>query len=192
MKIEIKSTFLLGGAILFSGEFGSLKIALEAAVVQDADLTGADLTSADLRGAYLRGADLKGAYLTGADLTGADLTGADGEPIKKATPEESVSNLDKVREIILDNEERLDMSTWHKNLDWLDRSCAEEAICGTSHCLAGWLQVCSTDDIVRKIDPQLAGVIMAPVAAKMFFRDSEDVLTWLRERKYAEEVKEYI
>ena len=186
VKIEIKHW--LEGRILFSGEFGNIRIALEAAVNQGADLTGA----------YLKGADLTGADLTGADLTGADLTGAGGlketigEPAKHATPEESIANLDKVREIVLDNAERLNMGIWHGDEGWKDRTCAEETICGTSHCLAGWLQVCSTDEKVRKMpDPHLAGVISAPVAAKMFFRESKETFEWLKDRKYADEAKDY-
>ena len=82
MKFEIKSR--LNGSVLFSGEFGSLKLTLEAAVskgayLKGADLKGADLEGAYLRGAYLEGADLEGAYLEGAYLRGADLRGADLE-----------------------------------------------------------------------------------------------------------------
>ena len=85
MKIEIKSRY--SGDALFSVEAKSLKIAIEMAVKQGAnleganlrgaDLIGADLRGADLEGAYLRGAYLRGAYLEGADLRGADLIGAD-------------------------------------------------------------------------------------------------------------------
>jgi len=133
----------------------------------------------------------RGAFLSGADLRGAYLRGANGEPIKHATPEEAVANLDKVREIILDNEERLNMGGWHDDNEWQKRTCAEEAVCGTSHCLAGWLQVRSTDDAVRKLDPHLAGIVSAPVAAKMFFREADEVLAWMKERKYAEEANGY-
>ena len=174
---------------------------LRGAYLTGAYLTGADLTGAYLRGAYLTGAYLKGAYLTGAYMTGAELkgaylkgaylTGADGEPIKHATPDEAVANLDKVREIILDNEERLNMSKWHDGDGWVDRTCAEEAVCGTTHCLAGWLQVCSTDKNIRALDTHLAGIVSAPVAAKMFFRDAPEVLEWLREKKYADEANEH-
>ena len=174
MLIEIKHW--VSAKVLFSGEFGSLKIALEVAVKQ----------RAYLRGANLRGADLRGAYLSGAYLSDAD-----GKSIKRATPEESVANLDKVREIILDNEARLQMGHWHDGNEWVKRTCAEEAVCGTSHCLAGWLQVCSTDEAVRKLDPHLAGIVSAPVAAKMFFRENDETLEWLRERKYAGEAKDY-
>jgi len=214
MNFEIKHW--ASSKVLFALETKSMKLCLEAAVesganLRDADLRGADLSGANLRGAdlsganlrdadlsgaHLRGADLsgahlRGAYLRGADLSRAYLSGADGEPIKRATPEESVANLDKVREIILDNEERLNMGGWHDGNDWVNRTCAEEAVCGTSHCLAGWLQVCSTDDAVRKLDPHLAGIVSAPVAAKMFFREADEVLAWMKDRKYAEEAKEY-
>ena len=187
MKFEIKSRF--SGSVLFALETDSLRLCLEAAVE-----TGADLTGADLKGAYLKGADLTGAYLTGADLKGAvNLSEAivDGESLKHATPEESIANLDKVREIVLENADRLNMGTWHEENGWQERTCAEEAVCGTSHCLAGWLQVCATDQKVRGMDPHLAGIKLAPVAAKMFFRDADEVLDWVRERKYADEAKEY-
>ncbi len=215
MKFEIKTLFT--GRVLFSLETESLRLCVEAAVKEGADLMGAYLKGADLTGAYLtgadlKGADLKGAYLTGADLTGADLTGADlkgaylkgaylkgavgldgvvGDPMRHATPEESIANLDKVREIVLDNAARLNMGTWHEENGWQDRTCAEEAVCGTSHCLAGWLQVCATDPKVRAMDSHLAGIVSAPVAAKMFFRDETETLAWLKDRKYAEEAADY-
>jgi len=53
MKKEIKSRF--SGSVLFSGEYSSLKIALESAVKLKTDLRGADLRGANLRGVYLRG-----------------------------------------------------------------------------------------------------------------------------------------
>ena len=88
MKIEIKHW--LSAKILFSSEVDNIRLAVELAVKQGADLTGADLkgayltgaylkgadlTGADLAGAYLKGAYLKGAYLAGAYLKGADLKG---------------------------------------------------------------------------------------------------------------------
>ncbi|RLC33189.1 pentapeptide repeat-containing protein, partial [Candidatus Shapirobacteria bacterium] len=75
MKIEIKSRWT--GIVLFEVEAGSLKIALELGVKQDADLSGAYLKDADLRGADLIGADLSGAYLRSAELSGAVIKGAD-------------------------------------------------------------------------------------------------------------------
>ena len=79
MKIQIKSRFT-GGA-LFESDKDSLKLSVEFAVEQKANLRGADLCGANLRGAdlygaVLRGADLRGANLRGANLYAADLCGA--------------------------------------------------------------------------------------------------------------------
>ena len=63
MNFEIKSRW--NGDVLFSLECGSLKICIEAAVKQGADLRGADLRDAYLQGAALRDADLQGADLRG-------------------------------------------------------------------------------------------------------------------------------
>jgi hypothetical protein len=80
MYIQIKH--LINNSVLFEGDYGTLKEAVEAAVRQKVDLYGAnlygaDLCGADLYGANLYGADLYGANLYGADLRGADLHGAD-------------------------------------------------------------------------------------------------------------------
>ena len=69
MKIEILNRWTL--KVIFECEADSMKVAVELACKQ-----GADLSDANLRGANLRGADLSGAYLRNADLRGADLSGA--------------------------------------------------------------------------------------------------------------------
>jgi uncharacterized protein YjbI with pentapeptide repeats len=79
VNIQIKHR--LTAAVLFEGEFGSLRLAVEAAVESRANLTGAYLAGAylmraNLTGAYLTGANLTGAYLMRANLTGANLTRA--------------------------------------------------------------------------------------------------------------------
>jgi hypothetical protein len=74
MRIEIKN---ISGAIIYSGEFESVRHAIEQAVVDKANLHEADLHEADLREANLYGADLYGADLRGADLRGADLRETD-------------------------------------------------------------------------------------------------------------------
>ena len=77
VKIEIKSWF--SGDVLFEYESdnATMKKAVEAAVDDNADLSGADLRDADLSGADLSGANLSGADLSGADLSGANLRDAD-------------------------------------------------------------------------------------------------------------------
>jgi uncharacterized protein YjbI with pentapeptide repeats len=74
MKFEIKSHW--SGAVLFSAETDSLKLAVELAVKSRAYLAGAYLARANLAGANLARADLAGAYLAGAYLAGANLAGA--------------------------------------------------------------------------------------------------------------------
>ena len=85
------------------------------------------------------------------------------------------------------------MGHWHggDEVSWKKRTCIEEAECGTTHCLAGWLQVCATDPKVREMDPHIAGIVQAPVAAKMFLRGDKETLAWLKDRKYVEEAKDY-
>ena len=74
MKFQIKHR--LTGKVLFEADRKTLRLTVEAAVEQKADLGGADLGGAYLGGAYLGGADLGGAYLGGAYLRGAYLGGA--------------------------------------------------------------------------------------------------------------------
>jgi uncharacterized protein YjbI with pentapeptide repeats len=79
MLFKIKHRF--NSSVLFSLETESLKLCVEAAVKDGANLDGAylrgaNLDGANLDGAYLRGANLGGAYLGGANLRGANLDGA--------------------------------------------------------------------------------------------------------------------
>jgi uncharacterized protein YjbI with pentapeptide repeats len=83
--IQIYNRFT--GAVIFEGEFASIKLAVEFAVdkkidlssanLGDANLRDANLCGANLRDANLGGANLGGAYLRGANLGGANLCGAD-------------------------------------------------------------------------------------------------------------------
>ena len=157
MKYEIKHR--VTAEVLFSLECASLKLCVQAAVKAKANLEG-------------------------ANLEGANLKGADGKSLR-ATAAQAIANLDKVREILVGASDRLNMGSWHGGSGWKTKTCAEEAVCGTSHCLAGWLQVCATNPEIREMDAQLAGILQAPVAAKMFFRDGDEVLAWLTEREYA-------
>ena len=120
----------------------------------------------------------------GAVLSDADLRGAVFD-IAPVTDEQAVKNLDTVREIILDKQERLHMSDWHLNNEWQKRTCLEEAECGTGHCLAGWLQVCSTDENIRRLPAATAGILLAPIASHMFYKTNDEVLSWLDKREYA-------
>jgi len=89
MKIEIKNRWT--GVVIFSGDYGSLKEAVEAAVgmgvsLNHASLNYASLDGASLNHASLNCASLKGASLNYASLKGASLDGAllDGALLKGA------------------------------------------------------------------------------------------------------------
>lgn len=69
-------------AVIFEGEYPSIREAVEAAVAANVSLRGASLTGADFREADFREADFRGANFCWADLSGAKfaeayLTGAD-------------------------------------------------------------------------------------------------------------------
>lgn len=183
----------LSGSNLFEADLRGANLSwadLSGANLYGADLMGADLTGANLTGANLFGANLVGAILSGARLVGSELgennfTSDDGKILFRSTPEQAIENLDKVRTILMNDSEKLGMDSWHTTEGWKDRTPEEETLCGTTHCLAGWLQVCSSEPAVRGLDPELAGLLLAPVAAKMFFRSSKEVLSWLENREYA-------
>ena len=201
MQVEIKHRWT--GAVLYACEVPqehsgmAMRYALEKAVairprivLSGSDLRGSVLRGSDLRGAVLSGADLSDADLSDADLRGAVLRDADGNPLPRATPAQAIENLDKVRAIVMDNRERLNMGHWHGDNGWKERTCAEETLCGTTHCMAGWLQVCSTEPALKEVDAYLAGVLAAPVAAKMFYRGDAEALAWLESRAYVAETEE--
>jgi hypothetical protein len=173
----------------------AMRYALQKAVAAKADLSGANLIGAYLSGAYLSGANLSGANLSGADLSGADLSGAylsgaNSNQLPKATPAQAIENLDKVRAFVLDRRERLNMQQWHSTDDWRNRTCAQEVACGTAHCIAGWLQVCTTEPALKTIEPHLAGILAAPIASKMFCKGNDEALEWLESRAYVAETAE--
>ena len=160
---------------------------LRDADLRDANLSGCNLRDADLRDANLRGATLSGCNLRDADLRGAYMSDADMRGL--VDPTLQIERLDKVREIVLDDAARLEMRSWHHNDNWKERTCAEETLCGTTHCLAGWLQVCSTEPSIRSLDAEMAGFKLAPIATRMFFAGNEEALNWLRDRKYVEQLQ---
>jgi hypothetical protein len=74
MKFDILNRF--SGSIAFSFEASTIKVAVEAAVKEKANLRGADLRNAHLSGANLRNADLYGANLSGVYLRNSNLCNA--------------------------------------------------------------------------------------------------------------------
>lgn len=146
MKTEIKHRFT--GAVIFEGEYESVRAAAIAAAKARANLADANLADADLAGADLAGANLADAYLARADLAGARNvpagagTAAPAEPYeRKPTAERLAERARKFRErnpdvpfvealdakilnVIESGKGKLRMETWHR--------------CETTHCRAGW------------------------------------------------------
>jgi hypothetical protein len=78
-KIIIRNRF--DDSVIFEHECenNTIKLTVEKAIKESADLYGADLYGANLRSANLYGANLRSANLYGADLYGANLYGANLE-----------------------------------------------------------------------------------------------------------------
>ena len=74
MKLSILSRFNASLLFEYEAKENSLKIMLQAAVKNGANLEGANLEGANLYGANLRSANLRGANLEGANLEGEKLT----------------------------------------------------------------------------------------------------------------------
>jgi hypothetical protein len=141
---------------------------LARAYLAGASLDGASLDGASLARAYLAGASLDGASLDGANLTGANLARAKGLPSR----EDAIALLDEIREVVVADQDKLHMQTWHE-----DGSRPHD--CGTTHCLAGWAQA------LRKLDSPKAGVRAIWPASHMVYASDADALEFMRERRYA-------
>jgi hypothetical protein len=145
------------GALLFSLEAGSLRLALEAAVKADANLRGANLRGADLGGADLRGADLRGANLRGAHL-GIEV------PV--------LPHLDQQILAAIEAGGTLNMATWHT--------------CQTTHCRAGWaihLAGAPGKALEARLGPSTAGALIYQASAGYvphFYGTNEDALADIR------------
>lgn len=103
---------------------------------------------------------------------------------------EEISRLDEVREIILKTPNRLRMVWWHgkdSSEIWSPETLkSTEVDCGTTHCLAGWLQVCSEDPGIRGMPTRIAAQFLLPsIPSKIYYDTEKDVIEWLRDRVYA-------
>jgi hypothetical protein len=95
-------------AVLFEGQFDTMRLCVEAARQARANLSGANLSGANLSGAYLSRADLSGANLSGANLSGAYLSRAkwrDDIVLRRAGLAKDASRSDGHRFLLLDTEQ---------------------------------------------------------------------------------------
>lgn len=84
MKFEIKNRF--DGAVIFTTETESWKLAVEAAVRRGIDLRGSNLSGSNLSGSNLRGSNLRGSNLSYSNLRGSNLRGSVGVDKNLITP----------------------------------------------------------------------------------------------------------
>jgi hypothetical protein len=179
LAMALKASADLRGADLCGADLrdASLRGAdLRDANLRDASLRGANLCGADLRDANLRGANLCGADLRGADLCGADLRGASigGGAAEKSPKFSFKPDLDlprKVAQAALASPESLDMSTWHA--------------CETTHCLAGWavhLSGSAGYALESITSTSVAGAMLMPSAAHLFYSTGAEAKKWLEEQ----------
>ena len=155
---KIKHRF--SDAVLFEGEYDSLKACVAAAVKTDANLARADLTGANLTGAYLTDANLADAYLADAYLADAYL---------------AVEALDaKMLRVIESGAGKLQMDAWHT--------------CKTTHCRAGWaitLAGVAGAELEAKHGPHRAGIMIYRASTGRvphFFASDERALDDIREQ----------
>ena len=160
MKIEIKNRW--NDSLIFSGEFISVKLAVEYCIatrisLRNADLSGADLSGADLSGAILRAADLRGVNLSGADLNTANLNTANlsdanlsGANLRDATLRDTDLSDANLSGTNLSNADLSDapFAVPHLDAKILERIQSGGRLevdcwhsCDTSHCRAGWAVV---------------------------------------------------
>ena len=98
---------------------------------------------------------------------------------------EEIKRIDEVREIVLKQPERIQMSQWHSGNWTPDHTPQEEHGCGSAHCIAGWLQALSDDPDIRKMSAEQAGFKLAPASSFMFYTTDDKALEWLKDRAYA-------
>jgi hypothetical protein len=69
---------------------------------------------------------------------------------------------------------RLDMSDWHSSNEWKKQTIeeVESPECGTTHCMAGWIQIWNKDAL-NDMSAEEAGKSAAPNLACMFHQSTE-------------------
>lgn len=169
---------------------------LRGAKLSDMYLNDADFKYADLRDAVLSRSVLRNANLAGADLRGTDLRDADLSEVKFGNNELDGTKFDEVyknipvtlsevRDVILQNRDRLVMHSWHSDDDWQTGGAKPIHVCQTTHCIAGWahhLAALKRPELLdEKINVYLVGrLALGDKAASHFFDSRSDALEWLQ------------
>jgi ribosomal protein L12E/L44/L45/RPP1/RPP2 len=200
--IEIRNRYT-GAVIYRSKSAETLRGAVIEAVAAGADLTRANLTDADLTGANLEDVYLAGANLTGAYGVPDGASAEPQEPYKRPETDEEfaalyarraaeyrernphvpvVPNLDaQILALVDAGTGKLEMSSWHGG------EYADENICSTTHCRAGWAIAIAGKagrELERNTDAFRAGraIYLASTGrVPHFFASNERALEDLRE-----------
>jgi len=136
-----------------------------------ADLTGSNLAGTDLSYANLTDVNLSYADLTGSNLAGSNFADADMTGVKGiVSRDEAIKNLDRIREIVLNDTASLDMRHCH---------------CGTTHCLAGHAQLNAGLE-ESKYTALIDGSRLIWPASHMFYATNARAIAYLQNREYAE------
>jgi len=86
--------------------------------------------------------------------------------------EKEVEYLKKLKPII--SSDKLVMSTWHENDNWKNQTVEEVMTCGTTHCVAGWIQIFEKDKY-NNMSAEECGNICAPNLKNLFFKSEKEV-----------------
>ncbi|WP_298118067.1 hypothetical protein [Flavobacterium sp.] len=83
-----------------------------------------------------------------------------------------VDYLKRLKPLLKSN--KLVMSRWHENENWKNQTYDEVIGCGTTHCVAGWIQIFEKDKY-NEISAEECGIKCAPNLAHLFYKSEEDV-----------------
>lgn len=86
--------------------------------------------------------------------------------------EKEIEYLLKLKPIIETN--RLYMNHWHQNENWKNQTIEQIHACGTTHCVAGWIQIFEKDKY-NDMSAQEAGTKCAPNLVTIFNKTNEEV-----------------
>lgn len=104
------------------------------------------------------------------------------------TVAEEIAVMDRVREAVLAEPEKLEMDYWHSNDQ--EKPCDIE--CATAHCIAGWAEVVTGEGMWVALPRLMSEWHMALLPSDSPLHDDtrrEDALNWLRSRAYVAHIE---
>ena len=86
--------------------------------------------------------------------------------------DKEISYLNRIKPLV--ESDKLVMSKWHENDNWKSQTIDEVIGCGTTHCVAGWIQIFEKDKY-NDVTAEECGKKCAPNLASLFFESEEKV-----------------